>query len=141
MQDNNKQQNQQGPQRRFDWKFPLIVIIAIVGIILFVRYLMQPHPEEFGPMDLDEAIASTENPVDSSTMSAQPAGGSGNESIYIITGKLKDGKSFICEVTIQKYNELTSGENGINIPLHKLESNIFLSLIINLLPYVIMIGF
>ena len=161
MQDNNNQkQNQQSPQRRFDWKFPLIVIIAIIGIALFIRYLMQPNPKSLTFPELTAAIVDTTNPVDSSTVTAQPASGSNNESIFIISGKFKDGKSFNCLVTIQQFNDLTSGnisipdpnpnpENpdqtilvpALNIRLYKLETNIFLSIIINLLPYVIMIGF
>ncbi|MDE5856571.1 MAG: hypothetical protein K2H06_05950, partial [Anaeroplasmataceae bacterium] len=142
MQDNNQKQNQQqGPGRKFDWKFPLIVIIAIVGIFLFVRYLMQPNPKQLSFAELETAIVDTQNPVDSSTVKAQPASGSNNESIYIISGKFKDGKSFTCYVTIQQFNEITTGENALSIRLYKLETNIFLSLIISLIPYVIMIGF
>ncbi|MDE6408464.1 MAG: ATP-dependent zinc metalloprotease FtsH [Anaeroplasmataceae bacterium] len=142
MQDNNQKQNQQqGPGKRFDWKFPLIVIIAIVGIFLFVRYLMQPNPKQLSYTELETAIVDTQNPIDSSTVKAQPASGSNNETIYIISGKFKDGKSFTCYVTIQQFNEITSGENALSIRLYKLETNIFLSLIISLIPYVIMIGF
>ncbi len=142
MQDNNQKQNQQqGPGRRFDWKFPLIVIIAIVGIFLFVRYLMQPNPKQLSFTELETAIVDKENPIDSGTVTAQPASGSNNESIYVITGKFKDGKSFTCYVTIQQFNEITSGENALSIRLYKVESNIFLSLIISLIPYVILIGF
>ncbi|MCM1197040.1 MAG: ATP-dependent zinc metalloprotease FtsH [Roseburia sp.] len=142
MQDNNQKQNQQqGPGRRFDWKFPLIVIIAIIGIILFIRYLTQPNPKQLSFTELETAIVDPQNPVDSSTVSAQPASGTNNESIYIISGQFKDKKSFICYVTIQQFNEITTGANALSIRLYKLETNIFLSLIISLIPYVIMIGF
>ena len=142
MQDNNQKQNQQqGSGRKFDWKFPLIVIIAIVGIFLFIRYLMQPNPKQLSFAELETAIVDKENPVDSATVTAQPASGSNNESIYIISGKLQNGDEFTCYVTIQQFNEITSGENGLSIRLYKLETNVFLSLIINLIPYVIMIGF
>lgn len=160
MQDNNNNQKQtQGPTRRFDWKFPLIVIIAIVGIFLFIRYLMQPNPKVLSFSELAVAIVDKENPVNTSTVTAQPASGTNNETIYVISGKLKDGESFICYVQAQtEYTTLTMGgdvtigvkEDGtkdiITIPstpikLTKLETNVFLSLIISLLPYVIMIGF
>ncbi len=142
MQDNNQKQNQQqGPGRKFDWKFPLIVIIAIVGIFLFVRYLMQPNPKQLSFTELETAIVDTENPIDSGTVTAQPASGSNNESIYVISGKFKDGKSFTCYVTIQQFNDITTGEHALSIRLYKVESNVFLSLIISLIPYVILIGF
>lgn len=159
MQDNNQKQNQpQKPVRRFDWKFLMITILAIVGITLLIRYLMQPNPKTITFTELAIAITDKENPVVSSTMTAQPASGSNNASIYVVTGTFKDGKSFTANITVENYNLLTTGgeviisknpdgtENTVFIPatsirLYKLETNVFLSLIINLLPYVIMIGF
>ncbi|MDE5546709.1 MAG: ATP-dependent zinc metalloprotease FtsH [Anaeroplasmataceae bacterium] len=102
---------------------------------------MQPNPKQLSFTELETAIVDKENPIDSGTVTAQPASGSNNESIYVITGKFKDGKSFTCYVTIQQFNEITSGENALSIRLYKVESNIFLSLIISLIPYVILIGF
>ncbi len=161
MQDNNQKPNQQQkPVRRFDWKFLLITMLAIAGIILLIRYLIQPNPKSLSFTDLVVAITDDVNPVDSSTLTAQPASGSNNETIYIISGNIKDEKktSFICYVTVQQFNQLTMGGEVIlsidaegnpvtallpatSIRLYKLETNVFLSLIINLLPYVIMIGF
>lgn len=159
MQDNNQKQNQpQKPVRRFDWKFLLITMLAIIGITLLIRYLMQPNPKTITFTELVVAINDTENPIDSATMAAQPASGSNNASLYVVTGKFKDGKSFTANITVENYNLLTTGgdiiisinadgtKDVVSIPatsirLYKLETNIFLSLIINLLPYVIMIGF
>ncbi len=159
MQDNNQKQNQpQKPVRRFDWKFLLITMLAIIGITLLIRYLMQPNPKTITFTELVVAINDTENPIDSATMAAQPASGSNNASLYVVTGKFKDGKSFTANITVENYNLLTTGGDIIisinadgtkdvvyipatSIRLYKLETNIFLSLIINLLPYVIMIGF
>ena len=159
MQDNNQKQNQpQKPVRRFDWKFLLITMLAIIGITLLIRYLMQPNPKTITFTELVVAINDTENPIDSATMAAQPASGSNNASLYVVTGKFKDGKSFTANITVENYNLLTIGgdiiisinadgtKDVVSIPatsirLYKLETNIFLSLIINLLPYVIMIGF
>ena len=159
MQDNNQKQNQpQKPVRRFDWKFLLITMLAIIGKTLLIRYLMQPNPKTITFTELVVAINDTENPIDSATMAAQPASGSNNASLYVVTGKFKDGKSFTANITVENYNLLTTGgdiiisinadgtKDVVSIPatsirLYKLETNIFLSLIINLLPYVIMIGF
>ncbi len=159
MQENNQKQNQpQKPVRRFDWKFLLITMLAIIGITLLIRYLMQPNPKTITFTELVVAINDTENPIDSATMAAQPASGSNNASLYVVTGKFKDGKSFTANITVENYNLLTTGgdiiisinadgtKDVVSIPatsirLYKLETNIFLSLIINLLPYVIMIGF
>ncbi|MDE7263808.1 MAG: ATP-dependent zinc metalloprotease FtsH [Anaeroplasmataceae bacterium] len=119
---------------------------------------MQPNPKVLSFSELAVAIVDKENPVNTSTVTAQPASGTNNESIYVISGNLKNGESFICYVNANtEYTTLTMGgditivkEDGtkdvITIPstpirLTKLETNIFLSLIISLLPYVIMIGF
>ena len=119
---------------------------------------MQPNPKTITFTELVVAINDTENPIDSATMAAQPASGSNNASLYVVTGKFKDGKSFTANITVENYNLLTTGgdiiisinadgtKDVVSIPatsirLYKLETNIFLSLIINLLPYVIMIGF
>ncbi|MCI9182507.1 MAG: ATP-dependent zinc metalloprotease FtsH [Acholeplasmatales bacterium] len=133
-------------------------MLAIIGITLLIRYLMQPNPKTITFTELVVAINDTENPIDSATMAAQPASGSNNASLYVVTGKFKDGKSFTANITVENYNLLTTGgdiiisinadgtKDVVSIPatsirLYKLETNIFLSLIINLLPYVIMIGF
>ncbi|MDE7095066.1 MAG: ATP-dependent zinc metalloprotease FtsH, partial [Anaeroplasmataceae bacterium] len=61
-------------------------------------------------------------------------------------------KSFTATITIDNYNLLTMGGttiidgkeitiSALSIRLYKVESNVFLSLIINLIPYVILIGF
>ncbi|MDE6048033.1 MAG: ATP-dependent zinc metalloprotease FtsH, partial [Anaeroplasmataceae bacterium] len=102
---------------------------------------MQPNPKQLSFTELETAIVDTENPIDSGTVTAQPASGSNNESIYVISGKFKDGKSFTCYVTIQQFNDITTGEHALSIRLYKVESNVFLSLIISLIPYVILIGF
>ncbi len=152
MQNNNQNQKQQKPIRKFDWKFSLIVIIAIIGIILFIRYLTEPTTKEISFSDLIVSITDTENPVDSSTMVAQPQSGSNNETIYIIYGKYKDNTSFKLNVTVGQYELLTCGGNvtingelksisAVSIRLEKLETNTFLSIIISLIPYIIMIGF
>ncbi len=152
MQNNNQNQKQPKPVKKIDWKFSLIVIIAIIGIILFIRYLTEPTTKEISFSDLIVSITDTENPVDSSTMVAQPQSGSNNETIYIIYGKYKDNTSFKLNVTVGQYELLTCGGNvtingelnqisAVSIRLEKLESNTFLSIIISLIPYVIMIGF
>ena len=108
MQDNNQKQNQpQKPVRRFDWKFLLITMLAIIGITLLIRYLMQPNPKTITFTELVVAINDTENPIDSATMAAQPASGSNNASLYVVTGKFKDGKSFTANITVENYNLLT----------------------------------
>ena len=149
MQDNNQNQNKkqsnpnQRPRRKFDWIFPIVVIIAIVGIILLIQHLMTPNPKELSYSELVIAMNDTTNPVNTESVAAQPVGGS-NYFMFTITGKFADNKQFTCIVTMDQFNDLTSGEatgNPVSIKLYKLEANVFLSILINILPYVLMIGF
>ncbi len=140
MQQNNQNQQNQKPRKRIDWLFPIIVILAVVGIFLLIQHLTTPKPKELSYAELVVALEDTTNPVDTSSISAQPIGGV-NYQMFTIRGNFKDSKSFTCNVTTQQFNDLTSGDNAITIKLVKLEQNVFLSLLINLLPYVIMIGF
>lgn len=140
MQQNNQNQQNQKPRKRIDWLFPIIVILAVVGIFLLIQHLTTPKPKELSYAELVVALEDKTNPVDTSSISAQPIGGV-NYQMFTIRGNFKDSKSFTCNVTTQQFNDLTSGDNAITIKLVKLEQNVFLSLLINLLPYVIMIGF
>ncbi len=133
MQQNNQNQQNQKPRKRIDWLFPIIVILAVVGIFLLIQHLTTPKPKELSYAELVVALEDTTNPVDTSSISAQPIGGV-NYQMFTIRGNFKDSKSFTCNVTTQQFNAIT-------IKLVKLEQNVFLSLLINLLPYVIMIGF
>ncbi|MDE5715831.1 MAG: ATP-dependent zinc metalloprotease FtsH [Anaeroplasmataceae bacterium] len=139
---NNENKNQNTPQprprRRFDWLFPIFVIAALVGIFLFIQNMTKPKPTELSYSELQTALVTTVNPVDTSTLKAQPVGGDSNTGIYTISGRYSDGSKFVCNVTTIQYNEIAA---DYHIKLYSLESNIFLSLLISLIPYVIMIGF
>ena len=141
MQQNN--QNQQKPKRRFDWLFMLVTIALIIGVVMFIRHLTTPQPKEYSYAELIVAIEDNTNAIDTATLVAQPVGGQ-NYQMFTISGKHADGTSFTCIVTIDQFNSLTDGSavsNPITIKLYSLEENVFLSLLVSLIPYVIMIGF
>lgn len=146
------QQNQnQKPKKRFDWLFYLVIIVAFIAVILFIQQLTRKNPTSFTYGDLRNAVV--ENRVDTTTLVAQPVGGE-NYDMFTISGTVKNEKgefeSFTCVVTVAQFNGLTTGEafigtaaNGtaLSIKLNKIEQNVFLSIVISLLPYVILIGF
>lgn len=149
MQEQNN--NQKRPRRRgFDIIFWVFVIALIVGIVLLIRHLTTPKPKELSYQELTVEVLN--NNIDTSSLSAQVVGGV-NYDMFTISGKLKgDGSkrdTFKCIVTTDQFNLLTTegidaGENNIiqlSIKLYKVEENVFLSLLISLIPYVIMIGF
>lgn len=142
MQQNNQNQNQR-PRKKFDLLFYLIIIVAIIGVFLLIQNLTKPNPKELSYADLVEALDDSVNEIDTTTLSAQPIGGE-NFQMFVITGKYKDGSQFTCNVTADQFNLITSGAvtgKRVTIMLYTLDENIFLSLIISLIPYVIMIGF
>ncbi len=134
MQDNQK------PRRRrsTDIIFWLVVIVLIIGVVLLIRHLTTPKPKELSYQELVTEV--TNNKIDTSTMSAQVVGGV-NYDMFTISGAFMDKSSFVCIVTIGQLEELTTGEQAISIRLIEVEENIFLNLLISLIPYVILIGF
>ncbi|MDE7100507.1 MAG: ATP-dependent zinc metalloprotease FtsH, partial [Anaeroplasmataceae bacterium] len=74
--------------------------------------------------------------------------GGENYNLFTISGKFIDKKTFKCNVTEEQLNVLTIdgvkiGENivPISIRIDEVTENVFLNLLISLIPYVIMIGF
>lgn len=135
MQENKPNQK---PRRKYDFVFILITLIAIVGIFFFVQYLMTPKPVNLSYSELQTALVDPKNPVDSSTLVAQPNGGSGNSGIFIVSGSYKDGQKFVCYVVTSQFDTLS---NQVTIRLVPIEENVFLNLLISLLPYILLIGF
>lgn len=137
MQNNNQNQK---PRKKFDFLFYLVIIVAIIGVFLLIQNLTRPNPKSLTFTELETAVE--KNLVDTTSLSAQPVGGE-NYDMFTIYGSIKDSKgeyvSFYCTVTVIEYNSLTT--NGLSIKLNTIEQNIFLSLLISLIPYVIMIGF
>lgn len=152
MQNNNQNQNQtpqkqQMPTRgpKFKLSYIIFIIIFFLGMYFFITSLTRQNPKELSYAELVTKVEANE--VDTNTLYAQPIGGE-NFQLYTIAGKFttknQNGEDviyeFTCNVTIDQFNNLTSGDNAISIKLYQLEENIFLSLLISLIPYIIMIG-
>lgn len=147
-QDNNQQKNQKAPRRRgIDIIFWLFVIVAIVGVILLIKNLTTPKPKELSYNDLVAEIQ--KNNLNTASMTAEVVGGI-NYDMFTISGNfvtpVENKSSFVCMVTMDQFNLLTttgaSAEAGpISIRLVEVKDNIFLNLLISLIPYIIMIGF
>lgn len=109
---NNENKNQNTPQprprRRFDWLFPIFVIAALVGIFLFIQNMTKPKPTELSYSELQTALTAEVNPVDTSSLKAQPVGGDSNLGIMTVSGRYADGSKFVCNVTTIQYNEIAS---------------------------------
>ena len=138
MQQNNQNQT---PKRKSNWVFTIFTILLIIGVLFMINQMIQPNPKTLTYAELVQAVQKKE--VDTTTLTAQPAGGQ-NYDMFEVSGKVldADGKyiSFYCVITDEQFENLTVGES-ISIKLITLEENVFLSIIFSLLPYVIMIGF
>ena len=136
MQQNNNQPKQ--PRRKkFDLLFYLFIIVMIIGAVLLIQNLTKPNPKELSYSELIVALQDSKNPINTESLTAQPVGGE-NLAMFTVTGKFADETTFTCIITLEQYNQISSTSK---IKLHALEENIFLSLIISLIPYVIMIAF
>ena len=155
MQDNNNNKNQEQqtkkPKRRFDWMFVIILLILIVGIVVLIRGLRSTNPTS---IDYQELITRINSGSITGELKAVPTGGE-NYLMYTITGVyLEGGKkvSFTINVTQTILDDLMTnssgsitnlGENGnllYTISIQKLSENVWLNLLITLIPYILMIG-
>ena len=137
MQDNNQNKPQMPRKRRPDFVFGLVVILLIVGVIIFIQQLTQPKAVELTYSELKIALVDQINPVNSETLKAQPVGGQ-NYDMFTLTGELVDGTEFTVIVTVDQFNEIASTHS---IKLIELTESWFLSFLVNIIPYIIMIGF
>ncbi len=137
-QDNKNQQRPTPPKRRrVDFGIYIITAIILIGFYFLISRLMQPETKEFTYKDFI-----TELPNDSfSNMTAKPVGGE-NYGMYSISGKYTYNAveyNFVLVVTEQELNFLVMYQKA-EIHLTTLSANIWLSILINYLPFVILIG-
>ena len=137
MQNNNQNKPQMPRKRRPDFIFGLVVILLIVGVIIFIQQLTQPKAIELTYSELKIALVDQINPVNSETLKAQPVGGQ-NYDMFTLTGELVDGTEFTVIVTVEQFNDIASTHS---IKLIELTESWFLSFLVNIIPYIIIIGF
>ena len=137
MQENNQNKPQQPKKKKFDLVFSLFIILMVVGAIILIRQLTNPKAEELTYKELEAALVDEVNPINSETLIAQPVGGQ-NYDMFTLTGEFADKTEFTAIITVDQFNEIASTHS---VKLYELEENLFLSLVVNVLPYVIMIGF
>ena len=137
-------QNRQQPKRKKDWFFIVLVIIAIIGVWAMISGLTNQSPENLSYAEFSQKEIIGEIYV-------EPAGGQ-NYGLYEASGEYKyqDGtKEFTMVITTEQLNEIssktTTNEDGVSfnvyeIKIDTIEENIWLNLLISLLPYIIIFG-
>ena len=132
MQDNK----QQKPKRRFDFMFIIIFILLAVGIFFLVRGLTQ---KSYKNLTKAEFVERVDDGVIKGTVSAEPI--ENNDGLYYITGSYVDtssGKtiSYRVVVTSDGLNEIDTLAT-VQIKISPLSANVWLSILISLLPTII----
>ena len=139
MQNNNNNQKLNPKKNRFDFKFFFISVLLIIGIFSLIRGLTQAGPVE---LSYNNFIVSVEENKIKGPLTATPVGGE-NYGIYEVTGYYVDvdgTKEFTMNVTSETLNKIIELDN-IQLVIDPVEQNIWLGLLISIIPYAIMIGF
>ncbi len=143
--DENKNQNNQpkAPMRRRkpDFLFFVLVIFLIIGGWMLFSRLTTQTPRE---LDYQTFYAYVEENRINDGSTATPAGGE-NYGLYTIEGSYKDGDKnyrFYVVVTEDILNNLiTSPDLEFQVAIKTISENFWLSFILSLIPYVLLIGF
>ena len=134
MQDDKKQ-----PKRpKFDWLFIIVIIAAIIGIYFLIQNLTQKTYKNISYTKLQEQINGNYL-VEDVQLTASPI--SDNYDLYYITGQYKNGTAkidFKSAVTTSQLEYLVSNYN-LSITIVPLKTNIWLSLLVSLLPSLILL--
>ena len=134
MQDDKKQ-----PKRpKFDWLFIIVIIAAIIGIYFLIQNLTQKTYKNISYTKLQEQINGN-HLVEDVQLTASPI--SDNYDLYYITGQYKNGTAkidFKSAVTTSQLEYLVSNYN-LSITIVPLKTNIWLSLLVSLLPSLILL--
>ena len=152
MQNNDENKNGQYPKRKFDLMFLLLVAISIVGVIFLINYIARDRAEPLSYSAFCDYVANDK--INNNTLTAKPVGGE-NYNLYTISGQYKVGdtgnsvKSFNLVVTYETIITLqdntfhvTKADGTVYTPklilkIDTIQTNIWLSLLISLIPYVI----
>ena len=140
-------ENKNPKQRRgFDILFFLIVIVAIVGVVLLINNLAKAPTATVNYNKVETWLNTSPCPITSKELTVTPAGGDYNYELYTISGKYKEANmnsevSFKVVVNSTQLDTLiellkTKGFDSVIVPY---QSNVWLSILITYLPYLIIL--
>ena len=135
-QDNNNQPK----RKKIDWVFIIVLIVMVIAIIWFITSLSSSQVQTITYNDF-YSLVENKNVV---SAAASPAGGE-NYGLYEIEGIYQSSNGevrYYVTLTGEQLNEIMAVD-GLNFPIqiNTISSNIFLTLLINFLPLIIMIIF
>ena len=143
---NNGAPRQQQPKKKFDFLFLFIIIAAIIAVVTLIRGLSVKQPEQLTYEKFTALVV--ENRVEQD-LNAKAVGGE-NMFLYQITGHYKaindKGEAvdvpFVLVVTNDILTEIQTNDliyGSIQITLIPIEENIWLSLLLSFIPYLILL--
>ena len=140
MQQNNN--NQQKPKKRFDFLFFFIVLIALVGIFVLFRQMTKAKTVTLTYDEFQTYVAEVDDTKTkiSGTVKAEAVGGE-NSGLFWLRGKLSGDSSekFKLIVTSDTLDELIANNtDSIDVKIIELKDNVWLSVLISFIPYIIM---
>ncbi len=140
MQENKNKNQANQPKKRFDFIFVLVVIVAIAAIGILINGLTKSEPDNITYQEFSERI---EMGSIAGELVASPVGGE-NYLIYRISGEYIENSKEVSFIMYVSDSQLSSIMNGttvegskITLLISPIEDNIWLSLLISFLPYLI----
>ncbi len=135
---NNDNQNNMKPRKRVDWLLIVFIVIIVISLITLFSQLSGSQVKTLNYADFQTLVENG----NVSTAEVSPAGGE-NYNLYEINGEYNPGNGqsrYYIVVTGEQLNNLMSIDGGSNIfVITPLSENLFLSFILSLVPYLIVI--
>ena len=136
MQDKNDQERNNRPRRSYNFIFILLVTALIVGLIIFlVNTYNSSRVKVVTYKEFEQYVV--DNKIDTSkAVEATPI--NDNYDLYYISGTLTDGVTFRVAVTTDRLNAIIITNQNLNVKIIPATSNFWLSFLLSLLPYLIL---
>ena len=143
MQNNNPKQ----VRKKFDFIFFIIIAVIIISTFFLIRSFTSQGPRVLTFDEFTEMVdpSSTSLSKISGEIEATPIGGE-NTGLYTLSGLYKDEQGntgkFTLNVTSELLNVIMTSNtyDSVQVSIIELSDNIWLSLLISLIPYILFIG-
>jgi len=139
MQNNNNNNNNNKRKLHIDIMFIIILIVAGICMFLLIRNLTTQQAQV---LDYTKIVTYINEGKITGELQATPAGGD-NLGLYVVTGKfVNDGITYKFTANLLEENVFTLQNTftQVTVKINTLSSNVWLAVLINIIPYVIFIG-
>ena len=133
----NDNQNQPRPRKKIDWLLIVFIAIIIISLITLFTQLSSSQVKTLTYADYYTLVENSKV----STAEVSPAGGE-NYGLFEISGVYNAGDGdarYYVVVTEEQLNKLMTTDNANKFVITPISENFFLSFILSLLPYIIVV--